>query len=160
MVSQAIAEGRRPGDQLLRGAEVRRGAVASVASVLAWHRYVKDVPVAGGVMLNKRGMEHVGTVVALEEAIVGGSGRVRIDDTLWNVLGAGCACRQSRTHRGDGWQRVSRRTRPLIPLHQRHAARTGGVLVAPSASTVPAAVTGRQPTRRQRNDHRTGARTG
>lgn len=63
-------------------------SVASVASVLAWHRYVKDVPVAGGVMLNKRGMEHVGTVVALEEAIVGGSGRVRIDDTLWNVLGA------------------------------------------------------------------------
>lgn len=63
-------------------------SIASVASVLVWHRYVKDVPVEGGVMLNKRGMEHIGRVLALEEAIVGGSGRVRIDDTLWNVLGA------------------------------------------------------------------------
>jgi len=62
-------------------------SVASVASVLVWHRYVKDVPVSGGVMLNKRGMEHIGRVVALEEAIVGGSGRVRIDDTLWAVHG-------------------------------------------------------------------------
>lgn len=62
--------------------------VASVASVLLWRRYVKDVPAQGGVVLNKRGTEHIGKVVPLEEAIVGGNGRIRIDDTLWGVQGA------------------------------------------------------------------------
>lgn len=61
--------------------------VSSVASVCLWRRYVKDVPVEGGAILNKRGAEHIGKVVLLEEAIVHGSGRVRIDDTLWNVIG-------------------------------------------------------------------------
>jgi membrane protein implicated in regulation of membrane protease activity len=61
--------------------------VASVASVLLWRRYVKDAPVEGGVTLNKRGAEHIGKVVVLEEAIVGGNGRIRIDDTLWGVQG-------------------------------------------------------------------------
>ena len=62
--------------------------VASVASVLLWRRYIKDVPVAGGVVLNKRGAEYIGRVVPLEEAIVAGNGRIRIDDTLWGVQGA------------------------------------------------------------------------
>lgn len=61
--------------------------ISSVASVLLWRRFVKDKPVAGGVVLNKRGSEHIGRVVALEEAIVGGRGRIRLDDTLWNVRG-------------------------------------------------------------------------
>jgi len=62
--------------------------ISSVASVLLWRRYVKDVPVEGGIVLNKRGAEYVGRVVHLEEAIVGGNGRIRIDDTLWGVQGA------------------------------------------------------------------------
>lgn len=63
-------------------------SVASVASVWLWKRYVKDAPVEGGVTLNRRGAEHVGRIVPLEEAIVGGEGRVRLDDTLWSVRGA------------------------------------------------------------------------
>ena len=62
-------------------------SVASVASVWLWKRYVKDAPVEGGVTLNRRGAEHIGRVVPLEEAIVGGQGRVRLDDTLWTVRG-------------------------------------------------------------------------
>lgn len=62
--------------------------VGSVASVLLWRRYVKDVPVADGAVLNRRGTEHIGQVVRLEEAIVNGRGRIRIDDTLWGVRGA------------------------------------------------------------------------
>lgn len=61
--------------------------VASVASVLLWRRYVKDVPVAGGEVLNRRGAEHIGQVVPLREAIVGGTGRISLDDTLWSVRG-------------------------------------------------------------------------
>lgn len=62
--------------------------VSSVAGVLLWRRYIKDEPVAGGVVLNKRGADHIGKVVLLEEAIANGSGRIRIDDTLWSVTGA------------------------------------------------------------------------
>lgn len=62
--------------------------VAAVASVLLWRRYVKDVPVQGGDTLNRRGAEHIGRVVRLEEAIVGGQGRIRLDDTLWLARGA------------------------------------------------------------------------
>ncbi len=65
--------------------------ISSVAGVLLWRRFVKDAPVAGGVVLNKRGSDHIGKIVALEEAIVGGNGRVRIDDTLWNVTGIDAA---------------------------------------------------------------------
>jgi membrane protein implicated in regulation of membrane protease activity len=60
---------------------------SSVVSVLLWRRYVKDVPVEGGVTLNKRGAEHVGKTVVLQEAIVAGHGRINIDDTLWSVRG-------------------------------------------------------------------------
>ncbi len=71
--------------------------VSAVASVLLWRRYVKDEPVAGGVLLNHRGAEYIGRVVHLEEAIVNGQGRIRIDDTLWSVRGrdapAGAAVR-------------------------------------------------------------------
>lgn len=62
--------------------------VACVGSVLLWRRYVKDVPVKGGATLNLRGADFIGRVVPLEEPIVGGSGRIRIDDTLWTVRGA------------------------------------------------------------------------
>jgi len=71
--------------------------VSAVASVLLWRRYVKDEPVAGGVVLNHRGAEYIGRVVHLEEAIVGGQGRIRVDDTMWSVRGrdapAGAAVR-------------------------------------------------------------------
>lgn len=61
--------------------------IASVGSVLLWKRYVKERPEPDAPLLNQRGVEHVGRVVALDEGIVGGRGRVRIDDTLWMVTG-------------------------------------------------------------------------
>lgn len=62
--------------------------VASVGSVLLWRRYVKDAPEPPGApVLNQRGAQYIGRVVHLEEAIVGGHGRIRIDDTLWSVRG-------------------------------------------------------------------------
>ncbi|MFZ5756999.1 MAG: NfeD family protein [Pseudomonadota bacterium] len=62
-------------------------AVFSVLSVWLWKKYVKEAPAPDAPILNRRGAEHVGKVVRLEEAIVGGSGRIRIDDTLWTVRG-------------------------------------------------------------------------
>lgn len=69
----------------------------SVASVFLWRRFVKDRDTADAPVLNRRGAEYIGRVVHLEEAIVDGRGRVRIDDTLWAVRGkdapAGAAVR-------------------------------------------------------------------
>ena len=38
--------------------------------------------------LNDRGRRLVGTIVVLDEPVVDGRGRVRIDDTTWRVTGA------------------------------------------------------------------------
>lgn len=62
--------------------------VLSVASVLLWRRYARDADTANAPVLNQRGYHHLGRVVPLEEPIVGGRGRVRIDDTLWVVRGS------------------------------------------------------------------------
>lgn len=77
--------------------------VASVGSVLLWRRYVKFQPAPGAPVLNQRGAQYVGRVVRLEEAIVGGTGRVRLDDTLWTVRGADApAGSQVRIRAQDG----------------------------------------------------------
>ncbi len=61
--------------------------VASVVSVLLWRRL--DARKQKEPVINRaRGVEHIGRVVLLEEAIVGGNGRIRLDDTLWTVSGA------------------------------------------------------------------------
>lgn len=62
--------------------------VLSVASVLLWRRYARDADTENAPVLNQRGYHHLGRVVLLEEPIVGGRGRVRIDDTLWVVCGS------------------------------------------------------------------------
>lgn len=62
-------------------------SLSSAASVWLWKKYVKEQPRPDAPILNRRGAEHIGKVVRLEEAIVGGRGRVNIDDTLWSVRG-------------------------------------------------------------------------
>lgn len=37
--------------------------------------------------LNRRGAQYLGRIVALEQAIEGGRGKVRLGDTLWTVAG-------------------------------------------------------------------------
>jgi inner membrane protein len=41
--------------------------------------------------LNRRGSQLVGRLVVVEEAIVGGRGRVRVGDTVWAAEGPDCA---------------------------------------------------------------------
>ncbi|MGH8455592.1 MAG: NfeD family protein [Stenotrophobium sp.] len=61
--------------------------VLSVASFFAYRKY-KKVPVTDKPTLNRRGQSYVGRVFALSEAIVNGSGKVRVDDSQWRVVGA------------------------------------------------------------------------
>ena len=38
-------------------------------------------------LLNRRGEQYIGRVFTLDEAIVNGTGKLRIDDTIWKVNG-------------------------------------------------------------------------
>lgn len=64
-------------------------AVLSVASVLMgrWLTKRADERVEDNPMLNRRGDALVGRVFPLDRPIVSGEGRIRVDDTVWRVIG-------------------------------------------------------------------------
>jgi membrane protein implicated in regulation of membrane protease activity len=65
--------------------------VLSVAGIFAWRKYRATHPgeLDGGdqPMLNKRAAQYVGRTVTIAEPIVNGSGKAKVDDTLWRVVG-------------------------------------------------------------------------
>ncbi len=65
-------------------------AVLSVASIAAWRVYRRRNPprATDEPTLNRRGAQYVGRVFTLEEPIVNGYGKLRVDDTTWKVAGA------------------------------------------------------------------------
>ncbi|MGC1952361.1 MAG: NfeD family protein [Gammaproteobacteria bacterium] len=70
--------------------------VFSVAIVLVWRRYLQAHPLQSEVpLLNRRAEQYVGRVFTLDEPIVNGAGRLRIDDSIWRIRGADCPA-QSR----------------------------------------------------------------
>ena len=63
-------------------------AVLSVATVIGWRTYQLRYPtVSDQPMLNRRGEQYVGRVFTLDEAIVNGTGKIHVDDTMWKVEG-------------------------------------------------------------------------
>ncbi len=63
--------------------------LAGMASLILWRQYIKthrhsptSVP-----HLNRRSAQYIGRVFTLEEPIVNGSGKVRVEDTIWRVMG-------------------------------------------------------------------------
>jgi membrane protein implicated in regulation of membrane protease activity len=64
-------------------------AVLTVASAVAWRAYLRRRPIeTDQPALNRRGEQYVGRVFNLDEAIVNGTGKIRVDDTTWKVEGA------------------------------------------------------------------------
>lgn len=64
-------------------------AVLTVASAVAWRAYLRHRPIeTDQPALNRRGEQYVGRVFNLDEAIVNGTGKIRVDDTTWKVEGA------------------------------------------------------------------------
>lgn len=61
-------------------------ALAVILAVIARRYYAAQIP-GEQPLLNQRARRHVGTVHVLAEPIVGGQGRIRIDDTQWRVEG-------------------------------------------------------------------------
>ncbi|MFQ6018211.1 MAG: NfeD family protein [Kiloniellaceae bacterium] len=63
-------------------------AVLSVVSVVAWRHYARLRPVRSeDPWLNRRAEQYIGRQFTLEEPIVNGRGKVRVDDTTWKIEG-------------------------------------------------------------------------
>jgi len=62
--------------------------VLSLSSFILFKKYQKRNPVISDQpALNKRGQQYVGRVFTLNEPIVNGIGKVKVDDTTWKVSG-------------------------------------------------------------------------
>ncbi len=65
--------------------------VFSVASIAIWRAYLKRNPTkTDQPRLNRRGEQYVGRVFTLEEPIVNGQGKIRVDDSTWKITGDDC----------------------------------------------------------------------
>ncbi len=69
--------------------EVMAFAILGLSAAVIWWRLGRPDNAASSdrPMLNRRAERHVGKVFTLDSAIVGGDGRLRIDDTTWRVSG-------------------------------------------------------------------------
>lgn len=60
--------------------------VLSVVSVIVYQAYKKSNPdISDQPALNRRGEQYVGRVFNLEEPIVNGVGKIKVDDSIWKV---------------------------------------------------------------------------
>lgn len=67
-------------------------SVLAVVSILVWNRMVKPIPAeTDHPLLNKRGAQYIGRVFTLQEAIVNGGGKIKVDDSIWKVRGKDCS---------------------------------------------------------------------
>lgn len=79
-------------------------AILSVISVLLGRRiYPTVITETDKPFLNRRADAFVGRIFTLDEPIVSGTGRVRVDDTTWRVIGPDCpAGTKVRVEKADG----------------------------------------------------------
>lgn len=66
-------------------------AALSVASIFIWRSYFRKHPTATDQpALNRRGQQYLSRTFTLDEPIVNGQGKIRVDDTTWKVHGEDC----------------------------------------------------------------------
>ncbi|MES9959155.1 MAG: NfeD family protein [Sedimenticola sp.] len=66
-------------------------ALFSVVSIIVWHLFLKRHPIQSDQpALNRRGEQYVGRLFTLEEPVVNGQGKIRVDDSTWKITGADC----------------------------------------------------------------------
>ena len=67
-------------------------AAVSVASVLLSRQILERRPIkTDQPRLNRRGEQYVGRLFTLDEPIVNGQGKIRVDDSSWKIEGPDCA---------------------------------------------------------------------
>jgi membrane protein implicated in regulation of membrane protease activity len=66
-------------------------AVLALITIVTFRAYQRRHPTATTApLLNRRGQQYVGRAFTLEEPIVNGAGKIRVDDTTWKVHGPDC----------------------------------------------------------------------
>ena len=66
-------------------------AVVSVVSIVVWRIYLNKHPTATDKpTLNMRGQQYVGREFTLAEPVVNGVGKLKVDDTMWKIVGKDC----------------------------------------------------------------------
>lgn len=66
-------------------------SVLSIISVVVSRRYYDNSKVdTDEPLLNRRSEQYVGRVITLKEAIVDGTGKIQVDDSIWKVVGEDC----------------------------------------------------------------------
>jgi inner membrane protein len=66
-------------------------AVLSLVTIVVGRRYFKGRPIESDQpLLNRRGAQYVGRTFTLQEPIVNGQGKIKVDDSTWKVLGEDC----------------------------------------------------------------------
>lgn len=66
-------------------------AVFALAAILLSRKYLQKHRTAEQTALSARGAHYIGRVVTVEDALAGGSGKVRVEDTVWRAQGADAA---------------------------------------------------------------------
>lgn len=65
-------------------------SILTIMSILIWKRWGKMIPATpreDNLHLNRRGQQYVGRTFVLVQAIENGSGKIKVDDSLWKVSG-------------------------------------------------------------------------
>jgi len=63
-------------------------ALGAISSIMMWHHYLKVHPEKNGKStLNRRAEQYIGRVFTLSEPIENGRGKIRVDDSSWQVEG-------------------------------------------------------------------------
>ncbi|PCJ32296.1 MAG: hypothetical protein COA90_03315 [Gammaproteobacteria bacterium] len=66
-------------------------SVLALLSIIAWRSYYKKNPIeTDEPLLNRRGEQYVGRVITLQDPIVDGQGKVKVDDSTWKIEGDDC----------------------------------------------------------------------
>ena len=61
--------------------------IGVMASLVVWRRYLKNQPQTDNPNLNRRAQQYVNRIFTLDEPIVNGRGKVKVDDSTWRVEG-------------------------------------------------------------------------
>lgn len=66
-------------------------SLMSIVSIAVFRKYLKKHPIVSDQpLLNQRTALYVGRVFTLQDPIVNGQGRIRVDDTSWKIHGEDC----------------------------------------------------------------------
>lgn len=67
-------------------------SLLSMVSIFIWRQYgFKNDTETDHPLLNQRGAQYIGRTFSLIEPIINGRGKIKVDDSLWTVLGEDCS---------------------------------------------------------------------